>query len=159
MQCNGGVCSTPLSSLAAMTGIAGDLNCITLTRHRAATIGGSVPTLFKQQAMYSHTSHTADNVDVTSVHQLADVRAQLDRHAVPDPVDWHLACVGSRWTKRALTAAGFDHYRRSPASDASDTLYDYPWQSVFSVAEIHGSSSREQQQQGERRPRQRQRHR
>ncbi|GME45235.1 sulfate permease II [Neofusicoccum parvum] len=45
--------------------------------------------------------------DVTAVQGLLDVRRQLDRHAAPDPVEWHFAGVGRRWTKRALAAAGF----------------------------------------------------
>ncbi|GKZ76392.1 sulfate permease 2 [Aspergillus niger] len=48
-----------------------------------------------------------NNVDVTSVQNLIDVRSQLDRYAAPDRVQWHFAHINNRWTKRALAAAGF----------------------------------------------------
>ncbi|RDA85401.1 hypothetical protein CP532_1946 [Ophiocordyceps camponoti-leonardi (nom. inval.)] len=48
-----------------------------------------------------------NHVDVTSVQGLMDLRSCLDRHAAPDKVSWHLANVHNRWTRRALTAAGF----------------------------------------------------
>ncbi|KAF1944688.1 sulfate permease-like protein [Clathrospora elynae] len=50
-----------------------------------------------------------NNVDVTSIQGLIDVRAQLDRHAKPETVEWHFASINSRWTKRALTTAGFGY--------------------------------------------------
>jgi len=50
-----------------------------------------------------------NHVDVTSVQGLIDVRAQLDRYAAPDNVEWHFASINSRWTKRALTTAGFGY--------------------------------------------------
>ncbi|CAI7585735.1 unnamed protein product [Penicillium palitans] len=71
-----------------------------------------------------------NNVDVTSVQNLIDVRNQLDRWASPDTVQWHFAHVHNRWTKRGLAAAGFGF----PAvSDGSSPR----WQrSIFNVAEI-----------------------
>ncbi|ROW01479.1 hypothetical protein VSDG_02004 [Cytospora chrysosperma] len=74
-------------------------------------------------------------VDITSVQQLIDVRNQLDRYAAPDSVDWHIACISNRWTKRALVAAGFGY----PAERA-DGMH-HRWQSIFSVAEIGGDYS------------------
>ncbi|KAL2015480.1 hypothetical protein VTK56DRAFT_5369 [Thermocarpiscus australiensis] len=74
-------------------------------------------------------------VDITSVQQLIDVRNQLDRYAAPDIVDWHIACISNRWTKRALAAAGFGYPTIRP---------DVPhlrWKSIFSVAEIGGAQS------------------
>lgn len=53
-----------------------------------------------------------NNVDVTSIQGLIDVRAQLDRHAAPEAVEWHFASINSRWTKRALTTAGFGYIDR-----------------------------------------------
>lgn len=74
-----------------------------------------------------------NNVDVTSVQNLIDVRNQLDRWAAPDSVQWHFAHIQNRWTKRALAAAGFGF----PAiSDGSGPR----WQrSIFDVAEIMDS--------------------
>lgn len=75
------------------------------------------------------------NVDVTSVQQLIDVRNQLDRYTTPDMVDWHFACMNSRWTKRALVSAGFGYPTQRP-----DGLHSR-WKSIFSVAEIGGADS------------------
>ncbi|KAJ5956228.1 hypothetical protein N7501_010507 [Penicillium viridicatum] len=71
-----------------------------------------------------------NNVDVTSVQNLIDVRNQLNRWAAPDTVQWHFAHVHNRWTKRALAAAGFGF----PAVSDRSALR---WQrSIFNVAEI-----------------------
>lgn len=48
-----------------------------------------------------------NNVDVTCVQNLMDVRSQLDRRSAPVAVQWHFANIKNRWTKRALGAAGF----------------------------------------------------
>jgi sodium-independent sulfate anion transporter 11 len=73
---------------------------------------------------------SVNNVDVTSVQNLIDVRNQLDRWASPDTVQWHFAHVQSRWTKRALAAAGFGW----PAVDDGSAPR---WQKgIFDVAEI-----------------------
>ncbi|KAL8839689.1 MAG: hypothetical protein Q9176_004296 [Flavoplaca citrina] len=76
---------------------------------------------------------SVNNVDITSVQNLIDVRNQLDKYAAPDRVDWHLACINNRWTKRALTSAGFGF--PTPSGDNSR------WKPIFSVAEIGGKSS------------------
>ncbi|KAJ5515860.1 hypothetical protein N7527_007420 [Penicillium freii] len=71
-----------------------------------------------------------NNVDVTSVQNLIDVRNQLNRWTSPDTVQWHFAHVHNRWTKRALAAAGFGF---PTVSDGSGPR----WQrSIFNVAEI-----------------------
>lgn len=76
-----------------------------------------------------------NNVDITSVQNLIDVRNQLDRYTAPDVVDWHLACIGNRWTRRALVSAGFGYPTERP-----DGLH-HRWESIFSVSEIGGSDS------------------
>jgi solute carrier family 26 (sodium-independent sulfate anion transporter), member 11 len=77
---------------------------------------------------------SVNNVDITSIQNLIDVRNQLDRYAAPDAVQWHIACINNRWTKRALTSAGFG-YPTLPAEEF------HRWKPIFSVAEIGGSSS------------------
>ncbi|KAJ5783056.1 hypothetical protein N7457_004830 [Penicillium paradoxum] len=74
-----------------------------------------------------------NNVDVTSVQNLIDVRNQLDRWASPDSVQWHFSHIQNKWTKRALAAAGFGF----PAvSDGSGPH----WQrSIFDIAEVMDS--------------------
>lgn len=76
---------------------------------------------------------SVNHVDVTSVQGLIDVRNQLDRYAAPETVEWHIACVTNRWTKRALAAAGFGY----PTSK----LIGPPghWKPIFSVAEMGDS--------------------
>lgn len=80
---------------------------------------------------------SVNNVDVTVVQHLIDVRNQLDRYAAPDTVDWHLACINNRWTKRALVSAGFGY--PTPPKNGEPTVER--WKPVFSVAEIGGQHS------------------
>lgn len=77
---------------------------------------------------------SVNNVDITSIQNLIDVRNQLDRYAAPGAVQWHVACINNRWTKRALASAGFG-YPTLPADEF------HRWKPIFSVAEIGGSSS------------------
>ncbi|KIV97535.1 hypothetical protein PV10_01274 [Exophiala mesophila] len=72
-----------------------------------------------------------NNVDVTSVQNLIDVRNQLDRYATPDAVQWHFASINNRWTKRALASGGFG-YPSLPTSEY------HRWRSIFSITEIGG---------------------
>jgi solute carrier family 26 (sodium-independent sulfate anion transporter), member 11 len=77
-----------------------------------------------------------NNIDVTSVQTLIDVRNQLDRYASPDVVEWHIAHINNRWTKRALAAAGFGY--PTPHNVSGEAK---PWKPIFDVAAIGGSSS------------------
>lgn len=61
---------------------------------------------------------------------LIDVRNQLDRYAAPDTVEWHFASITNRWTKRALTVAGFGYL------SAEKTRARQHWNPVFSFAAI-----------------------
>lgn len=70
---------------------------------------------------------------MTSVQGLIDIRNQLDRHAAPELVEWHFASVNSRWTKRALAAAGFGY----PSSKTPESLGH--WKPIFSVAALSGA--------------------
>lgn len=79
---------------------------------------------------------SVNNVDVTSVQNLIDVRNQLDLYASPDSVQWHFAHINNRWTKRALAAAGFGY----PTPVSEDGGF-HRWKPIFSVAEIEGNSS------------------
>ena len=78
---------------------------------------------------------SVNNVDITSVQQLIDVRNQLDKYTAPETVDWHLACVNNRWTKRALVSAGFGF------PSEHDGRQNRRWKPIFSVAEIGGDDS------------------
>jgi solute carrier family 26 (sodium-independent sulfate anion transporter), member 11 len=79
---------------------------------------------------------SVNNVDITSVQNLIDVRNQLDRYAQPERVQWHFACINNRWTKRALVSAGFGY----PSPDDQESGF-HSWKPIFSVANIEGSSS------------------
>lgn len=79
---------------------------------------------------------SVNNVDTTSIQTLIDVRNQLDRYAAPRAVQWHLAHINNRWTKRALASAGFGYPTPETGSDGF-----HRWKPIFSVAEIEGSSS------------------
>ena len=78
---------------------------------------------------------SVNNVDITSVQQLIDVRNQLDKYTSPSVVDWHFTSINNRWTKRALVSAGFGY----PSVEASDGIHR--WKPIFSVSEIGGSDS------------------
>lgn len=58
-----------------------------------------------------------NNVDVTSIHNLVDVRNRLNVRAAPVVVQWHFADIKNRWTQRALAAVGFGsvYLRDQPA--------------------------------------------
>lgn len=71
-----------------------------------------------------------NNVDVTSIQGLIDVRAQLDRYAAPESVEWHFASINSRWTKRALTTAGFGYIERDRFASRQH------WNPVYSYAPL-----------------------
>lgn len=78
---------------------------------------------------------SVNNVDTTSVQILIDVRNQLDNYAAPNKVDWHIACINNRWTKRALAVGGFGY--PTPSGEHLPGR----WKPLFSVAEIGGSAS------------------
>ncbi|KAG9238342.1 putative sulfate permease 2 [Amylocarpus encephaloides] len=77
-----------------------------------------------------------NNVDITSVQQLIDVRNQLDKYAAPSTVDWHFSSINNRWTKRALVAAGFG-YPTIPQGEGDASIAR--WKPIFSVAELGGA--------------------
>ncbi|KAI9834820.1 MAG: Sulfate permease 2 [Thelocarpon superellum] len=77
---------------------------------------------------------SVNHVDVTSIQHLVDVRNELDRWAAPDSLEWHIACISNRWTRRALVHAGFGY----PTPDSPQY---HRWKPVFSVAEMGGVNS------------------
>ncbi|EER23757.1 Sulfate permease 2 [Coccidioides posadasii str. Silveira] len=76
-----------------------------------------------------------NNVDVTSIQGLIDIRNQLDRYAAPEIVEWHFSSINNRWTKRALSAAGFGY----PSSGSIESLGH--WKPIFSVAALSGAEA------------------
>ncbi|KAI8963794.1 sulfate permease [Daldinia sp. FL1419] len=77
-----------------------------------------------------------NNVDVTSVQALIDVRNQLDRYTQPETVEWHFANVRNPWTRRAFVAAGFGFLQPKGDVEAGRR-----WKSIFSVADLADTSS------------------
>ena len=84
-----------------------------------------------------------NSLDSGAVEGLLDLRSQLDRWAAPDPVEWHFACVGDRWTRRALAVAGFGYpSNKQRQLDLLDGRRG--WEPpVFSLAEKAGLEPRE----------------
>ncbi|KAJ6141693.1 sulfate permease [Penicillium chrysogenum] len=68
-----------------------------------------------------------DDVDVTSVQGLIDVRNVLNKHTYPEVIQWHFVDLNSSWARRAFAAAGFGY----PSDEHNDN-----WEPVFSVAAI-----------------------
>jgi sodium-independent sulfate anion transporter 11 len=90
----------------------------------------SRPTLKAIILDFSSVSRT----DLTSIQGLIDTRDVLDRYSAPRKVQWHFACIHSRWIKRALVSAKFGY----PSFDAAEGV-PQKWLSMFSVAETpHG---------------------
>ncbi|KAF2665881.1 sulfate permease 2 [Microthyrium microscopicum] len=73
---------------------------------------------------------SVSRIDLTSLQNLIDIRQVLDRHAAPTSVQWHFACIQSRWIKRALISAKFGY----PTFNGDERL-PKEWKSVFSVAD------------------------
>jgi len=99
-------------------------------RGKAAIVEDHLPTLKAVILDFS----SVNNVDVTSVQHLIDVRNQLDRYTTPEKVQWHFAHINNRWTRRALASAGFGY----PTEEGEEFQR---WKPIFSVAELGGSSS------------------
>ena len=55
----------------------------------------------------SSMSFTVNSLDITSIDGLKGLRNTLDKHAAPGLVEWHFAGVHNRWTRKALSFAGF----------------------------------------------------
>ena len=71
-----------------------------------------------------------NNMDVTCVQGLIDLRNTLDRYCSPDAVELHFANVHNRWTRRALAASGFGY----PSSKNEEGLES--WQPAYTIAAI-----------------------
>ncbi|KAL4915359.1 sulfate transporter family-domain-containing protein [Aspergillus aurantiobrunneus] len=78
---------------------------------------------------------SVNNIDITSLQNLIDVRSQLDAYASPIPVQWHFANISNRWAKRALASAGFGYPTLKPSNGFQ------PWKPIFSVAELGNSGN------------------
>jgi sodium-independent sulfate anion transporter 11 len=76
---------------------------------------------------------SVDNVDLTSIQYLIEVRHVIDRHAAPGVVQWHFACIWNPWTKRALAAAGFGY----PSFESTDGK-PQRFKPIYSLAEMSG---------------------
>ncbi|KAL2891006.1 Sulfate permease 2 [Ceratocystis lukuohia] len=73
---------------------------------------------------------SVNNLDVTSIQALIDVRNQLDRYASPEFVEWHFANVSNRWARRALATAGFGY----PSKQTPESVGR--WKPIFSIASV-----------------------
>ncbi|KAH6655399.1 sulfate permease [Truncatella angustata] len=80
-----------------------------------------------------------NHVDTTSIQALIDTRNQLDRYASPEPVEWHLAHVTNRWSRRAFAAAGFG-YPSHALLEANPG-----WKPIYTVAAVGTTDDYEKQ--------------
>lgn len=71
-----------------------------------------------------------NNLDVTSIQGLIDLRNTLERYCTPDAVELHFANVHNRWTRRALAASGFGY----PSSTNEEALGS--WQPAYTIAAV-----------------------
>ncbi|KAJ3496690.1 hypothetical protein NLG97_g2475 [Lecanicillium saksenae] len=71
-----------------------------------------------------------NNIDITSIQGLIDLRNLLDRYASPGTVEWHFANVQNRWTRKALATAGFGY----PTSQNPEALSK--WKPIYSIAPV-----------------------
>ncbi len=71
-----------------------------------------------------------NNIDITTIQGLIDLRNLLDRYAAPDTVEWHFANVQNRWTRKALATAGFGY----PTCQNPEALAK--WKPLYSIAPI-----------------------
>jgi solute carrier family 26 (sodium-independent sulfate anion transporter), member 11 len=78
-----------------------------------------------------------NNIDLTSVQTLLDVRSQLDKHAAPRRVQWHFASIQNRWTKRGLAAAGFGYPSSFETADGTPEHF----KPIYSLAEMEGAGN------------------
>lgn len=72
-----------------------------------------------------------NNLDITSIQGLIDLRNLLDRYAAPDTVEWHFANVQNRWTRKALAISGFGY----PTSQDPGALSK--WKPIYSIASVN----------------------
>lgn len=71
-----------------------------------------------------------NNMDVTSIQGLIDLRNALDRYCAPDAVEMHFANINNRWTRRGLAASGFGY----PSSQNPEAMAN--WQPAYTIAAI-----------------------
>ncbi|KAH6895750.1 sulfate transporter family-domain-containing protein [Thelonectria olida] len=69
-----------------------------------------------------------NNLDITCIQGLVEMRNSLDRYSAPDAVEWHFANVHNRWSRRALAIAGFGY----PTSKNPEALEN--WTPIYSIA-------------------------
>jgi sodium-independent sulfate anion transporter 11 len=81
-----------------------------------------------------------NNVDITSIQGLIDVRNTLDRYASPETVEWHFSGILNRWTRRSLAISGFGY----PAADSPYRLGN--WSPVYVVANTPAATASDDQE-------------
>lgn len=72
---------------------------------------------------------SVNNLDITALQGLIDLRKQLDQYTYPDAVEWHFASVDNRWTRRALAASGFGY----PSAQSEEAVA--AWKPIYSIAD------------------------
>ncbi|KAK7417368.1 hypothetical protein QQX98_004645 [Neonectria punicea] len=78
-----------------------------------------------------------NNLDITCIQGLVDLRNSFDKYSAPDAVEWHFANVHNRWSRRALASAGFGF----PTSQKAEALAN--WTPAYSIATTLANTHRE----------------
>ena len=76
-----------------------------------------------------------NNIDITSIEGLVDLRNKLERHTKPHVVDWHFASMTNRWSRRALAVAGFGIPSKANEANLGN------WSAVHAVASTLAGAS------------------
>lgn len=72
---------------------------------------------------------SVNNLDVTALQGLIDLRNYLDKYTFPDAAEWHFAGVDNRWTRCALASAGFGY----PSAKSPEAIG--AWRPIYSIAQ------------------------
>ncbi|KAF5845091.1 hypothetical protein GGP41_001240 [Bipolaris sorokiniana] len=84
---------------------------------------------------------TVNILDITSIDGLKGLRDTLDRYATPGLVEWHFAGVHNRWTRKALSFAGFGF----PATTNVDSMSN--WCPAYTVTKsLAGATDEERKE-------------
>lgn len=86
---------------------------------------------------------TVNVLDITSIDGLKGLRDTLDRYAAPALVEWHFAGVHNRWTRKALSFAGFGF----PATTNLDAMKS--WCPAYTVTSSLAGACAEQRKDAE----------
>lgn len=78
---------------------------------------------------------TVNSIDITSVQGMVDARNALDRWASPTAVNWHFGGLTNRWSRRALSVAGFGRLSEQDRNSLGS------WTPIYSLTTAFGGAT------------------